>query len=72
MTGRTRTITRVAVVAILALVLGIVGLGATAPTADATGPGQSDHCPPGTTQVRFERACTKAGFTVTLVSGKDW
>jgi LPXTG-motif cell wall-anchored protein len=69
---RTRTIPRAAVVAVVALILGLLGAVASATGAEATGPGQSDHCPDGTTQVRFEVAGTLDGFTMTVVNGKVW
>ena len=73
MTTRTRLVTRLAVVAVLALVLGLVGVAGMASSADATGsPGQSNHCPIGSTQVRFQKAGSHDGFTVTTISGKVW
>jgi LPXTG-motif cell wall-anchored protein len=73
MTTRTRLVTRLAVVAVLALVLGLVGVAGMATSAEATGsPGQSNHCPMDTTQVRFEKAGSHDGFTVVKVSGYVW
>jgi hypothetical protein len=73
MTTRTRLFTRLAVVAVLALVLGLVGVGGMATTASATdSPGQSNHCPADSIQVRFEGAGTHDGFTVVEESGYLW
>jgi len=44
----------------------------TAAPAAGTGPGQSNHCPPGTYQVRFEQPGSKLGFTVTAESPTRW
>jgi LPXTG-motif cell wall-anchored protein len=71
MRTHTRLAQRIAVVAAMALIVALAAVGG-ASSATATGPGESNHCPAESTQVRFEGAGEKEGFTVTVVDSQYW